>query len=213
MRYFWHFLIAATLIVVFVILFFVFSLSVKDKITFTDEVGLTEPIVTIVDPTLGSPTAPITLVNFGDYQCQGCAELELSLTALRAEYMDSIRIVWKDMPNTSLHPQALEAAIAAQCAAEQDMFWEYHSLLMINQEILGPELYTQIATELNLKDRPFARCLEDQSTLPLVQRGFDEGVALGITTTPTLYINGERYTGSLTTSEIRRIIDTIISDL
>lgn len=213
MRYFWHFLIAATVIVVFIVLFFVFSLSVKDDITFTDDATVTEPSITIADPALGSDTAPVTLVNFGDYQCESCADLEMSLVALRAEYTDALRIVWKDMPNTTQHDQALDAAVAAHCAGEQDKFWEYHNLLMANQANLGPQLYTEIATELGLKDRPFTRCLEDQSTLPLVQRGFDEGLALGVTATPTLYINGERYTGAMTTSEIRRIIDSIISEL
>lgn len=213
MRYFWHFLTTASLLVVFIILFFSSSLSVKDKIFFTDDTGITEPTITIADPVLGSPTAPVTIVNFGDYQCQGCAELENSLIALRSEYAEAVRIVWKDMPNTSQHVQALSAAVAAQCAGEQDKFWEYHSLLMANQDVLGPELYTEIATELELKDRPFTRCLEDQSTLPLVQRGFDEGLALGITATPTLYINGERYTGAMTTSEMRRLIEAIISAL
>ncbi|MEK7183296.1 MAG: thioredoxin domain-containing protein, partial [Patescibacteria group bacterium] len=101
MRYFWHFLVGASVIVVFIILFFSFSLGVKDKISFTDNVTLTEPTITIADPSLGSATAPVTIVNFGDYQCESCAQLEMSLVALRAEYTDSLRIVWKDMPNTS----------------------------------------------------------------------------------------------------------------
>ncbi len=213
MRYFWHFLIAATVIVVFIVLFFSLSLGTKDKITFTDQSSITTPTVTIADPSQGPNAAPVTIVNYGDYQCQNCAELDMSLVALRAEYPDALRVVWKDMPNTSQHKEALNAAVAAHCAGEQDEFWEYHSLLMINQTILGPELYTQIATELNLKDRPFARCLEDQNTMPLVQRGFDEGISLGITATPTLYINGERYTGSMKTSDLRRIIDNLISEL
>lgn len=213
MRYFWHFLTVAGLLTVMIVLFFSFSLSTKNRITFTDDAKLSVPIITIADPALGPATAPITLVNFGDYQCKGCADLENSLIALKAEYGDTLRIVWKDMPNTSQHSEAMNAAVAAQCAGEQDKFWEYHTLLMINQPLLGPELYTQIATELELKDKPFARCLENQSTLPLVQRGFDEGVALGITTTPTLFINGERYTGAMTTSELRRIIDGLTSNM
>lgn len=213
MRYFWHFLVGASVIVVFIILFFSFSLGVKDKISFTDNVTLTEPTITIADPSLGSATAPVTIVNFGDYQCESCAQLEMSLVALRAEYTDSLRIVWKDMPNTSQHEEALNAAVAAHCAGEQKSFWEYHTLLMANQASLGPELYSEIATELGLNSRAFARCSEDQNTLPLVQRGFDEGLALGIAATPTLFVNDERYTGAMSTTEIRRLIDKIISEL
>lgn len=211
MRYFWHFLLLAILATTFIVLFFALSLSTKDKITFTDQNSLTEPIVTIVDPALGPKTAPVTLVNFGDYECAGCANLENNLSAIRAEYGNQVRIVWKDMPNSSQHPEAISAAVAAHCAGEQDAFWSYHNLLMQNSANLEPALYLQIADELELKSKPFARCLEDESTLPLVQRGFDEGLALGITATPTIFINGERYTGAMTTSEISRVIDTLIS--
>lgn len=213
MRYFWHFLVIITLIATVTIAFFAFSLSTKDHITFNDQETLTAPTVTIVDPSTGPDNAKVTIVNFGDYQCALCADLDTSLVNLKAEYGNAVRIIWKDMPNTSQHPQALDAAIAAQCAGEQDKFWEYHNLLMANHEILNAELYTQLATELGLKDRAFSRCLEEQTTWPLVQRGFDEGLALGITATPTLYINGERYTGAMTTTEIRRIIDRLISDM
>jgi protein-disulfide isomerase len=213
MRYFWYFLISAGVIAVFIVLFFMFSLNVKNDIVFTDEEALTAPSVTIADPSLGPTDAPVTLVNFGDYQCQGCAELEASLVDLRVEYPEALRIVWKDMPNTSSHPEALNAAVAAHCAGEQKSFWEYHSLLMANQALLGQELYTELAAQLNLKDRQFANCLEDQATLPLVQRGFEEGLALGITATPTIYINGERYTGAMTQSDIRRIIERLIVSL
>ncbi|MFZ2681550.1 MAG: thioredoxin domain-containing protein [Patescibacteria group bacterium] len=213
MRYFWHFLFSATLIVAFVVLFFVFSLGAKDKISFTDDATLDAPTVTIVDPSLGPKDAPITVVNFGDYQCQNCADLEQSLVALRSQYPEALKIVWKDMPNTSQHSEALNAAVAAQCAGEQKQFWEYHTLLMANQASLGAELYTQIAAELDLKSGPFTRCLENQATLPLVQRGFEEGLALGITATPTLFINRERYTGAMTTSELKRLLDDLISQL
>jgi protein-disulfide isomerase len=209
MRYYWQFLLVTSLIGIFICLFFVFSLSTKNKITFTDDNLLTAPAITIADPSLGPTNASITLVNYGDYQCPSCGDLDQTLNVLREEYGDQIRIVWKDMPNTSAHDQAMAAAIAARCAGEQKKFWEYHTLLMANQSILGPELYTQLATTLELKDKQFARCLEDQTTLPLVQRSFEEGVALGITATPTLYINGQRQTGSTTITEIRKIINAV----
>jgi hypothetical protein len=86
MRYFWYFLTSAVVITVFIVLFFVFSLNVKNEIVFTDDDTITEPSVTVVDPSLGPSDAPVTLVNFGDYQCQGCADLEADLVALRVEY-------------------------------------------------------------------------------------------------------------------------------
>ncbi len=213
MRHFWYFLITAGCLAILVSLFLVFSLRVKDNIHFTDPEQLSEPTVTIADPSLGPDTAKITLVNFGDYQCPACADLETSLVALREEYGDDLRIIWKDMPNTALHSEALTAAVAAQCADDQDKFWEYHEQLMLNQANLSSELYTTLAADLGLKDRAFSRCLEDQATLPLVQRGFEEGLALGITATPTIFVNNERYTGSMTTSDLRRLIDKTLLEL
>ena len=196
-----------------VFLFFANSLRVKNNITFTDSADLTEPVITIADPSLGPQDAPVTLVNFGDYECHSCADLETSLNALHAEYPNELRIVWKDMPNPSTHDEAVNAAVAARCAGEQKKFWDYHELLMANQTQLGPELYTEAAATVELRDGAFARCLENQDTLPLVERTFEEGSALGITATPTLYINGVRYTGSMTTSELRRLIDNELAQL
>ncbi len=206
-------MITLGVLAVVIFLFFANSLRVKNHITFTDRADLTEPLVTIADPALGPKNAPITLVNFGDYECRSCADLETSLKAIHAEYPQEVRIVWKDMPNPTVHQEALNAALAARCSGEQKKFWEYHEMLMANQSNLGPELYTEIATTLDLRSGAFNRCLEQQDTLPLVQRTFEEGSALGLTATPTLYVNGERYTGAMTTSDLRRLIDEQLSQL
>lgn len=206
-------MISLGVLAVVIFLFFANSLRVKHQITFTDQADLTEPTVTIADPSLGPKNAPVTLVNFGDYQCRSCADLEISLKAIHAEYPQEVRIVWKDMPNPTAHQEALNAALAARCAGEQKKFWEYHEMLMANQSTLGQELYTEIASTLDLRSGAFSRCFEQQETLPLVQRTFDEGSGLGLTATPTLYVNGERYTGAITTSDLRRLIDEQLSQL
>lgn len=187
-------------------------MRVKNNISFTDDIHITEPTVTVADQTLGPTSAAVTIVNFGDYQCPACASLETALQTLKTEYGDTLRIVWKDMPNTSAHAESLNAALAAQCAGEQRQFWQYHTILMTNQAILGQELYTNTAADLDLKTNQFERCLTNQNTLPIVQHGFEEGVALGITATPTLFINNERYTGDITVTDLRRKIDEIILD-
>lgn len=202
-----------SLLALTVFLFFVLSIRVRDHITFTDEQILSAPTVTVVDPQVGSKDAVVTIVNFGDYQCPSCVDLDASLATLRQEFPNDLRIVWKDMPNTSVHDEALNAAIAAQCAGEQKQFWPYHQLLMQNSVQLGNDLYLALADNLQLRKNAFSRCLEDQSTLPLVQRSFDEGVALEITATPTIYVNGERYTGDLTESELRHAIEAQIVGL
>jgi protein-disulfide isomerase len=210
MKYFWHFLLSVSFLALIVFLFFVFSVQVKDNVTYTDEKKPTEPEITIADPSLGPGSAPVTIVNYGDYSCPSCARLEVTLQELRSEYGDALRIVWKDMPNTSQHPEALNAAIAARCAGEQKKFWEYHSLLMANQSLFGAELYPALAAQLKLKERPFARCLENQETAPLVERTYNEGVLLNVTATPTIFINGERFTGGMTNAELKRAIEPIL---
>lgn len=206
MKYFWHFVVAIGVIGFIVLVFFAFSLRVENNITFTDEDSVVEPSVTFVDPTRGSEDAKVTIVNYGDYECGTCATLESTLDALVQDFPDDIRIVWKDMPKKSLGSESLNAAIAARCAGEQDKFWEYHDLLFANQASLGSDLYSAIANDLGLRERAFTKCLENASTSPLVQRTYEEGLALRLAVTPTLFINGERYSGGLDLVTLKSIV-------
>lgn len=207
--FFWHILVTLGAIAVIIILFFIFSVDVQDKITYTDEETITAPEITIADPTRGEKDADITVVAYGDYECPACANVDAVLNTLGEEGTYSLRLVWKDMPNASAHPEAVNAAIAARCAGEQKKFWEYHDALMENRATLGNDLYLSLADDFGLKSGAFERCLSNQETLPLVERGYEEGLALRITATPTLYINGERYSGGLTLSELTRAFDAL----
>jgi len=213
MRYFWTTLAILCAITAIIFLFFVFSVQVKNSITFTDDTAITTPLITIADPSVGPADAPVTIVDYGDYACPACSRVDSALQDLSATYKDKLRIVWKDMPNSSAHPEAINAAVAARCAGKQNKFWEYHNMLMGNQTALGADLYTQIATSLGLKESAFSRCATNQETLALVERGFEEGAALGITATPTLFINGERYSGNMTTADLGKRIEAIIAGL
>ncbi len=210
MKYFWQAFGILAAITVIIFIFFAFSVRTKNAVTFTGLPRPTTPEVTSADPQVGPQNAPVTLVDYGDYQCPACAELESTIVALRAQYGDKLRIVWKDMPNASVHPEALHAALAARCADKQKKFWEYHALLFANQSLLGSDLYMKIAGQLKLNTDTFNRCLTNQDTLPFVQRGFDEGTALGLSTTPTVYLNGKRYDGDLTQGAMSRAIDLIL---
>lgn len=214
MRYFWHALIAIGFLALIVFIFFIFSLNRENRITFTDDLPeLTEPTVTIADPVLGAEDATVTIVNFGDYQCQACGEIEETLAEVLQEYPDDVRVVWKDMPNSTSHAQAINAAVAARCAAKQDAFDAYHAYLFANQNQLDDEIYTEIARTLNLKERAFQNCFENQDTLPLVQRSYEEGLALDVTATPTVFINGERFTGTLSKNQLIGAIEAALHAL
>ncbi len=213
MRYFSQIFGIIVAITAVIFLFFIFSVRVGNNISFTDQTTATEPMITIADPSVGPATAAVTIVNYGDYGCPTCALLDNTLQDLSATYKDQLRIVWKDMPNTSAHPEAMNAAIAARCAGKQNKFWEYHNMLMQNQNSLGSDLYQQIATDLKLKESSFTRCLTSQETLPLVERSFEEGASLKVAATPTLWINGERYSGNFTSADLVKKIEAVIARL
>ena len=88
------------------------------------------------DPIRGAPSAPVTIVEFSDYQCPFCAQVVPTLGRLLATYGERIRIIWKDFPLTDIHPQALTAAEAAHCAGEQGQYWQYHDRLFASQQAL-----------------------------------------------------------------------------
>lgn len=211
MRYFWQIFSFIVVLALITFLFFAFSVKVKNAINYTDKVNITAPEVTIADPTLGPADAPVTLIVFGDYECRTCSRLEGTLADLRTAYGDKLRIVWKDLPNSSAHSEAVNAAVAARCAGLQGKFWEYHSFIMANQDSLGSALYTALASDLKLKTTSFASCLTNQDTLPLVERTYEEGLALQIAATPSLWLYGAPYTGTIDIASLKHAIDLLLA--
>lgn len=212
MRSFWYFATAISFIGILFFVFFGASLHFGNTITYTDQAPPTSPTVTFLDPALGNSNAPITMVVFGDYDCPACADFdETILNLMTDDFPNDLRIIWKDMPNTSQHPEALNAAIAARCAQEQKKFWEYHTLLMRSHTLLSTNLYTTLANELVLDLQPFTQCLEDKAPAPMIQQTYNEGVALNIATTPTVYLNGTRYTGTLDRISIKTAIRQLLA--
>ena len=211
MKYFWHFVITIGVLALIMFAFFGASLRFGNHITYTDKPIVTEPSITFIDPVLGNATAKATVVIYGDYGCDTCATLDATLVDILADdYPNDLRIVWKDMPNTSQHPEALNAAIAARCAGDQGKFWEYNALLLANQAALGAELYSTIAIQLGLKASSFASCNSQQTPAPIIQQTYEEGLALGVSATPTIFINGMRYTGAIDKGTLKTIIRQIV---
>ncbi len=212
MKYFWHFVISIGVLSFILFAFFGASLSFGNKITYTDQNTITEPSITFIDPVLGSDSAKVTIVTYGDYGCDACATLDEALITLVADdFPNDVRLVWKDMPNTSQHEEALNAAIAARCADNQEKFWEYHALLIAYHNSLSAELYPTLAEQLGLKSNTFASCYRDQTPSPIIQQSYEEGLALGVTATPTLFINGSRYTGAIDSGTLKAMIRQILA--
>ena len=159
------------------------------------------------NPSLGSASAPVTLVEFSDYQCPYCQRVEPALKRLRAVYGDKIRIVWKDFPLTQIHPQAFKAGEAAHCAGDQGKYWELHDVLFNKQQELQPDDLKRHAIELGLNATTFNQCLDTSKYGERVRDGVSEGGALGVNSTPTVFINGRRLSGAQPYEVFAAVID------
>lgn len=174
--------------------------------TATEQPKLSRPIVRASDPMMGNPEAPITIVEFGDFQCSYCAEMSPVLEKLVKKYPEKIKLVWKDAPNVSLHSQSIGAAQAAHCANEQEKFWEYHEGLFANQNQLNRDLYLQLARGLNLKMNNFEECLINEKYASTVQDNLKEALALQIDGTPYYFIDEKRLSGTASLEELEKLI-------
>jgi len=148
------------------------------------------------NPSVGSASAPITLIEFSDYQCPYCGRVEPTLKRLRATYGDKIRFVWKDFPLTQIHPQAFKAGEAAHCAGDQGKYWELHDVLFNKQSELQPDDLKRHALTLGLKTDDFNQCLDSGKYAERVRDGVAEGGQVGVNSTPTVFINGRRFSGA-----------------
>jgi len=173
---------------------------------FIDAPRQTAP-VSDADPALGDRSAPVTIVAFSDFQCPFCARVEPTLKEIRRAYANKVRIVWKDFPLTTIHPQAFKAAEASHCAAEQKRYWDYHDRLFANQSQMTVTDLKSHAAALGLDTEAFGQCLESSRYSARVQQSLNAGAKLGVEATPTLLINGRTVSGAQPTEVFARIID------
>lgn len=159
------------------------------------------------DPSLGSADATVQIVEFADFGCPYSRESSFVMRALAAAYGDKIHYEYRDFPITELHPQAEHAAEAAQCAAAQGKFWEYHDKLYVNQTDLRDEQLVQYAEELNLDTDAFAKCLSSGQFHDEVTADYNDGAAAGVRGTPTFFVNGNRIPGSIPQDVLTQLID------
>ena len=163
--------------------------------------------ITDADPALGTRQAAVTIVAYSDFQCPFCARVEPTLKEIHKAYGDKVRIVWKDFPLTTIHPQAFKAAEASHCAAEQQRYWEYHDRLFANQARMSVAELKGHAAALGLDPVAFTTCLDSSRYTPRVQASLDAGAKLGVEATPTLLINGRTVSGAQPTEVFASIIE------
>ncbi len=143
------------------------------------------------DPVFGPDDAPITIIEFSDYQCPYCRKWHVEvLPRLLEAYPDQIRLVYRDFPLTNIHENATPAAAAANCAGEQDQYWAFNEALFSMRNDLNPSGYQAYAEELELDMDSFNECLESGRQNAEVQADFEYAANLGVSSTPTFFVNG-----------------------
>lgn len=154
----------------------------------------------------GKADAPITLIEFSDFECPYCRRAQPVLHELEKAYGDKIRFVFRHYP-LSFHQQAPKASEAAQCAADQGQFWPFHAALFTEGVSLAPADLKKTAGKLGLKQAAFDECLDGGRHAGRVEKDGDEGRKLGITGTPTFFVNGIRLVGAVPLDRFKQVID------
>jgi protein-disulfide isomerase len=175
-------------------------------------------------PMLGRADAPVTLVEFSDYQCPFCQRFfATTLPALKKDYVDTgkVRYVFRDFPLDQIHPLARKAAEAAHCAGEQGKYWEMHDLLFQNQRALAPLQLAEHARTVGVDGAQFEECLSSGRQAARVERGLADGGAVGVQGTPTFVVGktkagdvveGTPIRGAQPLETFRRIIDQALAE-
>lgn len=160
------------------------------------------------DPSLGPEQAPITLIEFSDYECPYCRKWYTEVfSQLMATYPDKVRFVFRDFPLSSIHANAAPAANAANCAGEQGNYWDFHNKLFDMELGLSKDAYLQYASQLGLDEKAFQECVESERYKEEVQADFDYAANLGVRSTPTFFINGIAVVGAQPFEVFQQVIE------
>jgi protein-disulfide isomerase len=170
-----------------------------------------EPLRMRVDGTVGfarGPSeAPVTIVEFSDFQCPFCKTVVATLKQITAQYPGRVRWVFRDYPIAGLHPEAQLAHEAARCAADQGKFWEYHDVLFERAPNVSPAALREYAASVGAEPTAFSRCLDSGKHRAAVNADIETGAKLGVNGTPTFFINGQMLVGNQPLAEFQRLIE------
>ncbi len=174
---------------------------------FTVAQGLERPALEVTGPqkqvqlgdhaAIGAQDPKVTIVEFGDFQCPFCKKSFPILKAVLAKYSDDVQLQYRHFPVPQLHSEAPMAAVASECARDQDRFWEYHDALFQNQNVITEPNLIEFAKTLNLDTAVFSACLDDDAKKDKVRQDVEDGLDAGVVGTPTFFINGFRIQGDI----------------
>jgi protein-disulfide isomerase len=157
---------------------------------------LSMPVSESRDHIQGPRSAPVTLVEYGDFECPYCGEAYGILKELHARVGEQVRLVFRNFPLTQVHPHAERAAEAAEAAAAQGRFWPMHDMLYEHQAALGDDDLVAYAAQVGLDLDRFQVDLSQQAYFDRIREDFMSGVRSGVNGTPTFFVNGRRHDGS-----------------
>ena len=158
-------------------------------------------------PSRGAPDAPVTIVEFSDFECPYCATLFSTLKEIEKNYKDQVRIVYLQFPLSQIHRDAEKAAEASLCANEQNQFWQMHDAMYADQAKLGVDELKRKAAKLSLDMAAFNACLDGNKYASAIRADIAEGVKAGVNGTPAFFVNGRFYSGSRPYDEIQRVVE------
>lgn len=180
---------------------------------FTSELGSQHEILYFVEParaefdvegapSFGPEDAPVTLIEFSDFECPFCSRFFPTLNRIKEEYGDQVRVVYLQFPLTNIHPNAFKAAEASLCAHEQGRFWEMHDLLFQEQQTLAVSDLKEKAERLGLDAEEFGSCLDSGRQAERIRQDLNQGQVAGINGTPAVFVNGVNVPGGAVPYEV-----------
>jgi predicted DsbA family dithiol-disulfide isomerase len=158
-----------------------------------------------VSPSRGAAKAAVTIVEFSDFECPYCSEVQDTLKQIAERYPGDVRFVFKHLPLEG-HPNSLPAARAAYCAGEQDRFWQFHDALFASGS-LSTDLFYKLATDLGLGREKFTACMNDERSRSAVVKDIETSKRYRVDSTPSFLINGKLVKGALTFAEFQNVIE------
>lgn len=171
-------------------------------------------VIRPADAVRGPSNAPVTIVEFSDFQCPFCRRfVEGAYEPIFKEYGNKVRMIFKQLPLKRIHPDAENAAIASECANRQGKFWQYHDVIFANQRTLGVEALIKYGQEAGVPDQTaFAKCVRNRETLSKVNQDLDDAMKLKVNGTPAFFINGRELSGAQPFEVFKEGIDAALND-
>lgn len=180
--------------------------ALRKQTTLTVRLTAPRAVVDVKDtPVRGPQNAPVVVVEYADYECPACQQMQPSLDRLEKDYKGKVAFAYKDFP-LPMHSHAAKATEAAHCAGDQGKYWEYHDSLFATRQLEIPQLKQQ-ARALKLDGAAFDKCLDSGSKSEIVRAQMSEGQAFALQGTPSFFINGRFFSGGLSYEQLRAIVE------